>query len=314
MLTYIVRRLLMFPVIIFLIAVFSFSIIHVVPGDPAAVLLGEQATQEQIDSLRKKLGLDQPVYIQLFNWLKKAVQGDLGRSLFMQANVSNVLVRRIPRTAWLALFASGIVFTIGIPLGIFAAVNHNTLIDRAFMMLTTSFLSIPIFLVALGLLIIFGINLEWLPLTGYVSPLKNLQEGIRHLILPSLSISTLVMAYASRMARSAMLEVSQMEYIKTARAKGLTELLVIFKHMLRPASIPVVTTMGLIFGSLMGGTIISETIFMVPGIGRLMFTSVIKRDLLMMQGIILFVGVSYTSINLLTDILYGVIDPRITYE
>lgn len=312
--TYILRRLLMLPISLFLLILFSFSIIHLTPGDPAAILLGEFATQDQIDALREELGFNKPIYTQFIDWFGQLLKGDFGRSLIMKERVVDILIRRIPRTAWLALFATVFSAIIGIPFGVYAALNRDTYLDRVFMVLTTSFMSIPIFVLALNLMLIFAVNLRWLPVAGYVSPLEDPIGGIKQLLLPSLSISSMSMAYLARMSRSAILETMRQEYVTTARSKGLKESKVIWKHIFRPASIPVVTSLGMILGGLLGGTIISETIFVVPGIGKLMYDAVLWRDYIILQSLIVFVGSTYYIINLIVDILYAYINPQISYD
>lgn len=312
--TYILRRLLILPISLFLLILFSFSIIHLTPGDPAAILLGEFAAQDQIDALREELGFNKPIYIQFIDWFGQILQGNFGRSLIMKEPVVDILIRRIPRSAWLALFATVFSAIIGIPFGVYAALNRDTYLDRVFMVLTTSFMSIPIFVLALNLMLIFAVNLKWLPVAGYVSPLEDPIGGIKQLLLPSLSISSMSMAYLARMSRSAMLETMGQEYVTTARSKGLKESKVIWKHIFRPASIPVVTSLGMILGGLLGGTIISETIFVVPGIGKLMYDAVLWRDYIILQALIVFVGSTYYVINLIVDILYAYINPQISYD
>jgi len=312
--TYILRRLLILPISLFLLILFSFSIIHLTPGDPAAILLGEFAAQDQIDALREELGFNKPIYIQFIDWFGQILQGNFGRSLIMKEPVVDILIRRIPRSAWLALFATVFSAIIGIPFGVYAALNRDTYLDRVFMVLTTSFMSIPIFVLALNLMLIFAVNLKWLPVAGYVSPLEDPIGGIKQLLLPSLSISSMSMAYLARMSRSAMLETMGQEYVTTARSKGLKESKVIWKHIFRPASIPVVTSLGMILGGLLGGTIISETIFVVTGIGKLMYDAVLWRDYIILQALIVFVGSTYYVINLIVDILYAYINPQISYD
>jgi len=312
--TYILRRLLMLPISLFLLILFSFSIIHLTPGDPAAILLGEFATQDQIDALREELGFNKPVYRQFIDWFGQILKGNFGRSLIMKEPVADILIRRIPRSAWLALFATIFSAIIGIPFGVYAALNRDTYLDRLFMVLTTSFMSIPIFVLALNLMLIFAVNLKWLPVAGYVSPLEDPIGGFKQLLLPSLSISSMSMAYLARMSRSAMLETMSQEYVTTARSKGLKESKVIWKHIFRPASIPVMTSLGMILGGLLGGTIISETIFVVPGIGKLMYDAVLWRDYIILQALIIFVGTTYYIINLIVDILYAYINPQISYD
>ena len=312
--TYILRRLLMLPISLFLVIVFSFSIIHMTPGDPAAILLGEFATQDQIEALRKEMGFNKPIYVQFKEWFGQVMIGNFGHSLIMKESVVNILIRRIPRTAWLALFATIISAFFGIPFGVYAALNRDTYLDRIFMVLTTSFMSIPIFVLALNLMLIFAVNLRWLPVAGYISPFEDPIGGIKQLLLPSISISSMSMAYLARMARSAVLETMRQEYVTTARSKGLNETKVIWKHIFRPASIPVVTSLGMVLGGLLGGTIISETIFVVPGIGKLMYDAVLWRDYIILQALIIFVGSTYYIINLIVDILYAYINPQISYD
>ena len=315
MLNYITRRIIIQIGLICLIACISFLFIHIIPGNPATIMLGESATPENIKEAIHELKLDLPIHVQFISWVKGVLHGNFGKSYFMREEVKVILARRFPRTFWLAIYAVFITILIGIPMGIIAAINHNTLLDKAIIIICTSFLSIPIFVLALSLMFIFAVRLGWFPVAGsYVSPFADLIGSIKGLFLPALSISSMSLAYLARMTRSAMLEIMNKDFIRTARAKGLKEKTVIIKHMLKPASITIISCLGLTFGSLLGGTIISETVFVVPGIGRLMYESVLARDYLVIQSLILFVGIIYSLVNLVTDILYAAVDPRISYN
>jgi len=314
MLSYITRRIIIQIGLICLIAGISFLFMHIIPGNPVTIMLGESATPESIEEVIHELKFDLPIHVQFVLWVKDILHGNFGKSYFMREDVNKILAQRFPRTFWLAIWALLITVSIGIPMGILAAINHNTILDKVIIIICTSFLSIPIFVLALSLMFIFAVRLGWFPVAGgYVSPFKDLIGNIKGLFLPALSISSMSLAYLARITRSAMLEIMNKDFITTARAKGLKEKIVILKHMLKPASITIISSLGITFGGLLGGTIISETIFVVPGIGRLMYEAVLARDYPVIQSLILFVGIIYSLVNLVTDILYAVVDPRISY-
>lgn len=300
---FLIRRFLLALPVIFGVVTLVFLFIHLIPGDPIQILLGENAAPADVASLRAALGLDQPLLKQYGLFLKGLVHGDLGTSIHSKRKVVDHIRERFPATLELALAAMSIAILISIPLGIISAMKSHTLIDRSSMFLALLGISIPNFWLGPMLIIIFSIKLDLLPVTG--------RGSISHLILPAFTLGASFAALLTRMTRSTMLEVLRADYITTARAKGLSEFTVVVKHALRNALIPIVTIIGLQFGALLGGSIITEKVFSWPGVGRLMIDSIQRRDYPVVQGCILVIALTYVVINLLTDILYAALDPRI---
>jgi len=308
---YIIKRLLMLIPVLFIVSLVVFSIIHLTPGDPAAVMLGETATQAEIDALRQRLGLDQPLFGQYLNWLGGLFRFDLGYSYFMRQPVAEAIRDRIVPTTSLALLAEFFAIVTAIPLGVAAAVRRGTVTDTALMGTSLLGMSIPSFLLGLFLVLIFAVWLRWLPVAGYAPLQAGLWPHLRYLILPALALGLIQMALIARMTRSSMLEVLNTNYINAARARGLREWLVVYRHALRNAFIPILTIIGHSFGVLVAGAAVVETIFNIPGLGQLIVNSVGRRDYTVIQGGVLFITLIYLLINLGTDLLYGLIDPRV---
>lgn len=311
---YLINRILSLIPVLFVVSVVIFSIIHITPGDPAAILLGEEATDQQIQDLREKLGLDRPIVEQYFLWITKALQGDLGISYFMKEPVLHSIFSHLIPTISVAILAGTISLIISIPLGILAAVFRDTGVDRTVMGISLLGMCVPSFLLGLFLILLVGVKLQWLPVAGYRPIEAGLWEHLKYLILPSVSLGAMHAALIARMSRSSLLEVLNMNYIKTARSKGVTEKLVIFRHSLRNAFLPILTVIGQTFGSLIAGAVVTETIFNIPGIGQLIINSVERRDYAVIQGVVLFVTCVYVFINLIVDLMYGVIDPRVRLD
>lgn len=314
MAVYIIRRFFYIIPVLFAVAVLGFLLVHLVPGDPTATLLGSQATPGAMEKIKKQLGLKEPLYIQFFQWFTKALKGDLGRSIFLGIPVNQALKERLPVTVELSTLALIFSIIIGLPSGILAAVKQNTLIDRIAMLFAISGVSIPSFWLGLNLMMIFSVNLRWFPIGGYIPFLKDPMGNFRSLFLPTITLGLVEAAYIARVARSSTLEMLRQDFISTARAKGLRELVVISKHVGRNAIIPVITVMGLIFGTLLGGAIVTEFVFNLPGVGRLAVTAVSRRDYPVIQGVLLLIASGYAIVNLVVDILYVYVDPRIKYE
>ncbi|WP_413375183.1 ABC transporter permease [Alkalihalobacillus sp. 1P02AB] len=311
MTAYIVKRLLsLFPVL-FVVSVVIFSIIHITPGNPAAMILGQEATAEQIATLSEQMGLHLPIYEQYLNWVIGVFQADLGMSYFMREPVLDLIFKYIQPTLSLAIFAQIIAVIIAIPVGIIAATRRGSVVDQSLMGMTLIGMAIPSFLLGLLLMLVFGVYLQWLPIGGYRAIENGFLEHVKFLIMPALSLATVQAALIARMTRSSMLEVLNRSFIKTARSKGSKERRVIFGHALRNAFLPVLTVIGQSFGTLIAGAVVTEIIFNIPGIGQLVINSVERRDYPVIQGTVLFITVSYVFINLLVDLLYGVIDPRV---
>ncbi|WP_126425250.1 ABC transporter permease [Brevibacillus marinus] len=311
---YLIKRLLSLIPVLFVVSVVIFMIIHLTPGDPASIMLGEEATEEQIAALRKELGLDLPVYQQYLRWLVGVLQGDLGTSYILNEPVSQAIFSHLQPTVSLAVLAQTIALIIAIPLGILAANRRGTLTDQSIMGVSLLGMSIPSFLLGLFLVLLFGVRLGWLPVAGYQPLSAGLWNHLKYLILPAISLGLIQSVLITRITRSSMLEVLNANYIKTARSKGVKERHVIYRHALRNAFLPILTVIGQIFAGLVAGAVVTETIFNIPGIGQLIINSVERRDYPIIQGVVLFVTVAYVFINLIIDLLYGVIDPRVRLD
>ncbi|SIQ35341.1 ABC transporter permease [Halanaerobium kushneri] len=315
MLAYTFRRLLTIIPTLLIASILIFSFMHLMPGDPAAVMLGTNATPEQVEKLRVQLGLDRPIYVQFATWLQEAFRGDLGDSIFFQSPVLSVIQNRAETSIFVATFSMLIILILGIPIGVISAVKYNTLLDQLTMGFAMLAASIPTFWLGLNLMILFSVNLDWLPSSGFPSVLEsgNL-NNLKYLILPCITLAAPNSALIIRLTRSSMLDVMKEEYVKTARAKGLKESIVILKHIFRNAIISIVSALGFTFIALLSGTVVTETVFSLPGVGRLVVQSVLRRDYPVIQGIIFVVVILYVFINLLTDLSYAFLDPRISYE
>jgi peptide/nickel transport system permease protein len=315
------------------VSIIVFFMVRAIPGDPAQILLGQQATQEQVQQLRAHMGLDKPVIVQYAVFLRGAVTGDLGDSIVTGRPVITELLVRFPATLELTAFAIFIAIAVGVPVGVISAVKQYSLLDKTTSVLALTGISMPIFWLAMILILIFGVRLELLPFPGRLSSGVSIPaftrlvlvdslltgnfgafwDGLKHLIMPALALGTIPMAVIMRMTRSSMLEVMGEDYVRTARAKGVIPWRVVFKHALRNAMLPTVTVIGLQVGLLMGGAIITETIFSWPGIGQIAYDSIYSRDYAMIQGVVLYGALLFVLVNLLVDVLYAVLDPRVRY-
>jgi peptide/nickel transport system permease protein len=313
------------------VSIVVFFMVRAIPGDPAQIMLGQQATQEQIQQVRENMGLDKPILVQYGLFLKNAVRGDLGDSIVTGRPVVTELLVRLPATFELTAFAMLIAVLVGVPVGVIAAVKQYSLLDKTTSVLALTGISMPIFWLAMILVVIFGVNLELLPFPGRLDPTTGITaitglvlvdslltlnfagfwDGLLHLIMPALALGTIPMAVVMRMTRSSMLEVMNEDYVRTARAKGVVPWRVVFKHALRNAMLPTITVIGLQVGLLMGGAIITETIFSWPGIGLYTYESISRRDYASIQGVVLYGALLFVLINLVVDILYAVLDPRV---
>ncbi len=311
---YLVKRTIASLIVIWAVATLVFFMLRAVPGDPFRAMLADVDPQAA-DELRRKFGLDRPMYIQYFLWLGRMAQGDLGNSIYgSNVSVSRIIAEAFPRTLSLAGLAFVISLILAISAGIVSAVRKNSALDHTFTFFAFLGLSMPDFWLGILLIIVFAVNLQWLPAIGYVPLSKGFWPWFSHLILPAIAAGTPFSAIVARMTRSAMLEVLNSEYIKVARAKGLTEQSIVFRHALKNALIPVVTVMGIAFALLMSGAVIVENVFAIKGLGRVLIQGILNRDYPVVQGAILVVSVIFVFTNLLVDVLYTVIDPRIRYE
>jgi peptide/nickel transport system permease protein len=308
---YIIRRLLAAIPVMVVVATAVFLLLFLTPGDPAAVILGADARPEQVAELRTRLGLDRPVHEQLFSWYARLLQGDLGQSIFLSRPVTQAIAERAEPTLLLTALASLVAVSIGLPFGILSALRRGQWIDTGSMVVAIGGVSMPSFWLGLNLIFLFGVVLGWLPVAGYQPLNAGLWESLRYLILPAITLGLAQGALLARMTRSMMLETLDEDYVRTARAKGLAERRVIAAHALRNAMIPLVTIIGLTFAILMGGAVITETVFNIPGVGRLLIQAVTRRDYPVVQGVVLIIAGLYVIINLLVDIIYGYLDPRL---
>ena len=302
--SYIGKRLIMLIPVLIGISIFVFLIMHMTPGDPAMLMLGESAPFEELENLRRELGLNEPLPVQYFNWLQRALSLDLGRSLRTRRLVVDEIKDRLPATLELALAATLLSVAVGVPIGVISATKPNSPIDNVSMISALAFVGMPVFWQGIMLILIFSVNLNWLPSSGRLG-------GLKYLILPAFTLGTASMASIARQTRSAVLDVIRQDYIRTARSKGLAERKVIIGHALRNALIPVVTIIGLQLGALMSGAVITETIFAWPGIGRLVVDAIRNKDFPVVQGTIMAFAMLYAVINLVVDILYAFLDPRL---
>lgn len=310
---YILKRVLSMIPVLFLVSVGVFFIVHLTPGDPALYMLGEEVNPASLAALRHDLGLDQPIPIQYLNWLSKVLRGDLGTSIASHQPVLDAILQRLPVTVELTILAMVVSLVIAIPTGILSATRRGSRADLVSTTLALLGVSMPSFFLAILLIFIFSLNLRWLPPIGFTPILDDPMANLKGMILPAITLGSATAAIVARLTRSSLLEVFQLDYIRTARAKGLAERWVIYRHALKNAMIPVVTIIGLQVGGLLGGAIITETIFVLPGVGRLAVDSIFSRDFPVLQGVVLFLSFIYLFVNLAVDIVYSYLDPRIHY-
>ncbi len=310
---YLINRIIVLIPVMFVVATVVFFLIHLIPGDPASVLLGPNATPSEIMKIRTQMGLDKPIHVQFVIWLSRIIQGDLGNSLFLGRSVTQAIYERLEPTLVLVVLSSIVAVFIGIPAGVFAAVKPNRWLDKTLMFFALMGVSIPTFWLGLNFIEFFSVLLKWLPVAGYAPLSSGIWESLRYMILPASSLGFNQSALIARICRSCMLEVMQQDYIRTARAKGLMEPWVVLKHALRNVMIPTVTVIGTTFAVLIGGAVVTEIVFNIPGIGLLIINSVLRRDYPVIQGCVLFISAAYVVINLIVDISYVYIDPRVKY-
>ncbi|HET7342456.1 MAG TPA: ABC transporter permease [Methylomirabilota bacterium] len=313
MLAVILRRLMATIPVMVVVALAVFALLHVTPGDPAVIIAGDYATTDDIARIRTRLGLDQPFHVQVGLWLGRVAHGDLGTSIFSGLPVSTLIGQRAATTAWLTLFAMLISVGAGVPVGVVAAWRKGSWIDRAVMIFAVSGFSMPTFWLGFILVYLFAITAGWLPVQGYAPLAGGVVPFLSHLALPALTLSVVYMALIARMTRASMLGVLDEDYIRTALAKGVAPRGVLVRHALRNASLPVVTIIGLGFALLIGGAVVTESVFALPGLGRLTVDAIVRRDYPVIQGVLLVVSGVYVLINLVVDVLYVVLDPRIRY-
>ena len=313
MLAYSLRRVFAAIPVMLTVAVFVFLLLRLTPGDPAAIIAGDTATPEQLARIRSSLGLDKPLMIQFAQWFGLLLQGDLGTSLISNTPVTQLIGKHLEPTISLALITIALSIVIAVPLGVMAAWLHKTWVDHAVMALSVIGFSVPVFVIGYILIQIFAIELRWLPVQGFRPIARGLWPFLERAILPSLTLASIYVTLIARMTRASMLEVLGEDYIRTARAKGLRESRVLFRHALRNAAVPVLTIIGTGFALLISGVVVTETVFNIPGIGRLTVDAILARDYPVIQGMILLTSALYVSVNLLIDLSYSLFDPRIRY-
>ena len=308
---YILHRLIASIPVIFLVTLIAFSIMQLVPGDPAAVIAGANATQEEVELVRQQLGLNEPFLVRLLHWYGSLLQGDLGQSILLQRSVTSAIIERIPVTLSLTAYAMVLTVTFGVAAGIVAAVYRGSWVDQACMATALLGVSLPNFWLALILIFAFAVGLGWFPTGGYVPFSEDPVGWLKALTLPAFTLGFLQMGLLARITRSSMLEVLNQDYVRTARAKGLPSWQVINRHALRNVVVPVVTVIGIITSHMVSGSVVIETIFSLPGIGRLVIQGILRRDYPVIQGGLLVTAVAFVLINLIVDVLYSRLDPRI---
>jgi len=311
---YLAKRVALLLWVLILISIVIFTLMHSIPGDPMQVMYGIMASPENIEMARRQLGLDKPVYIQYLVWLTNMLQGNFGASLRTHRPVLQSVLERVPATFLLTMASMTIALVIGILSGVVSASKPGSKLDYIGAVLAQLGMSMPDFWLGIILILVFSVRLQIFPSSGYASMIENPFESLRHLALPAITVGTINAAIITRMTRSSMLEVLSQDYIRTARSKGLSERLVVYKHALKNSLIPVVTVVGTQFGYLLGGVIIVETIFAYPGVGRLLYTSIYQRDYPLVQGSVLTLAFAFCLVNLIVDILYLFLDPRIRYD
>ncbi|MBN9496525.1 MAG: ABC transporter permease [Alphaproteobacteria bacterium] len=313
MLAYIVRRILMTVPVMTLVAIIVFMLLHLSPGDPAAIMAGDNATTDQIAAIRAKLGFDQPLWKQFALWCFALIQGDLGNSLFWGDPVIVLIGQRAEPTISLALTTISFAVVVAVSLGVVAAANPGTWIDRSVMGFAVMGFSLPVFVVGYILIFVFAIDLRWLPVQGYTRISEGIGPWLHNLVLPSLALGMAYVALIARIARAAMLEVLSEDYIRTGKAKGVAARPLLLRHALKNAAVPIVTVIGIGVALLIGGVVITETVFNIPGVGRLVVDAISRRDYPIVQGVIMIFAGIYVLVNLLVDLSYTLFDPRIRY-
>ncbi|MEZ5843771.1 MAG: ABC transporter permease [Hyphomicrobiaceae bacterium] len=313
MLGYILRRILStLPVMVF-VALFVFSLLYIAPGDPAAVIAGEQASPEDVEKIRKSLGLDRPFLVRFTEWSGQILSGDLGTSMFTGLPVTELIGQRVEPTLSLMIVTLSLAVLIAVPIGVLAAWKAGSWLDRGIMGFAVLGFSVPVFVVGYLLAYVFALELDWLPVQGYTPLARGFWPWLENLILPSIALGLVYIALIARITRATMLEVLSQDYIRTGRAKGLGERPILFLHALKNAAVPIVTVIGIGVALLIGGAVVTESVFAIPGLGRLTIDAIVRRDYPLIQGIVLVFSFVYVLVNLVVDVIYTMLDPRIRY-
>jgi peptide/nickel transport system permease protein len=310
---YLLRRIVALIPVMFIVATLVFVLMHLTPGDPVSAMLGMDANPADIQRMHTQLGLDQPLYLQYVRWIGKVLQGNFGESIFLQIPVIEAVWERLEPTLLLTLLAIVVSIGVGIPAGVISATRFGTLADQGLMFIALLGVSMPEFWLGLNLIFLLSVQLGWLPVAGYAPLSGSWLATLRYLLMPAFCLGFIQSALIARMTRAVMLDVLAQEYIRTGHAKGLSVSRVVYKHALKNALIPTLTVIGITFAIMMGGAIVIETVFNIPGVGRLLIQSVLRRDYPVIQGVVLLIAAAYVVINLLVDVAYAYLDPRIKY-
>jgi peptide/nickel transport system permease protein len=313
MLAYVIRRVVATIPVMALVALLVFSLLYIAPGDPAAVIAGDQASPADVERIREALGLDQPFLVRFGGWVWQILNGDLGMSIFTNLPVTALMAQRFEPTLSLMVVTLSFTVVVAVPIGVLAAWKAGSFIDRTIMAFAVFGFSVPVFVIAYLLAFLFGLELEWLPVQGYTPISEGVWPWIQNLILPALALGCVYIALIARTTRAAMLEVLQQDYIRTARAKGMGQPGILFIHALKNASVPIVTVIGIGIALLIGGAVVTESVFAIPGLGRLTVDAILRRDYPLIQGLVLLFSFVYVLVNLAIDLLYTLLDPRIRY-
>ncbi len=313
MLGYIARRILATIPVMAVVGLFVFSLLYLSPGDPAAIIAGDQATPADIERIRASLGLDRPFLVRFGEWAWRILHGDLGISIFTNLPVTTLISQRVEPTVSLMLVTLVFAILVAVPLGVVAAWKAGSLIDRLVMGIAVTGFSVPVFVVGYVLAYIFALQLNWLPVQGYTPIAQGLWPWLSNLILPSVTLGLVYIALIARVTRATMLDVLSQDYVRTARAKGLAQRKILFVHALKNAAVPIVTVIGIGIALLIGGAVVTETVFAIPGLGRLTVDAILRRDYPVIQGVVLLFSFTYVLVNLAIDLFYTILDPRIRY-
>jgi peptide/nickel transport system permease protein len=313
MLIYAIRRVLATIPVMAIVAFFVFSLLYLAPGDPAAIIAGDQATPEDVERIRVSLGLDQPFVVRFGNWIWQILHGDLGTSIFANQPVTHMIAQRIEPTVSLMVLTLVISVLIAVPLGVVAAWKQGSLIDRLVMVVAVLGFSVPVFVMGYILAYLFALELDWLPVQGFVSITDGFWPFLRCLIMPAVALGLIYIALIARITRAAMLDVLSQDYVRTAKAKGVGQRQILFVHALKNAAVPIVTVIGIGVALLISGTVVTESVFALPGLGRLTVDAILRRDYPIIQGVVLLFSFVYVLVNLAVDLLYTLFDPRIRY-
>ena len=313
MLNYIIRRVLATIPVMGIVALLVFSLLYIAPGDPAAIIAGDQATPADVERIRESLGLDRPFLVRFGEWLWHVINGDLGTSIFTNLPVSHMIAQRVEPTVSLMILTLILALTLAIPMGVLAAWKNGTWIDRSVMMVAVAGFSVPVFVVGYVLAYVFALQFDMFPVQGYTPISQGFGPWLSNLALPAVALGLAFIGLIARITRATMLEVLSQDYVRTAKAKGVDQRQILFVHALKNAAVPIVTIVGIGFASLIGGAVVTESVFAIPGVGRLVVDAILRRDYPVIQGVVLMLSFSYVLVNLGVDLLYTLFDPRIRY-